>query len=149
MSDYSSVVASFITPPAITVTKLSRDNYHVWKAQLIPFFRGQGLFEYLDGTTTTPLKYVDFTNPESHVVFVVPNPLYENWLRQDVIILVVLFSTITETILIQVVSHTTSASVCQALKTSFSSQSQAHVIQLCTDLANARKGALSATDYFM
>jgi len=39
-----------ISPTAINFTKLSKNNYHFWKAQLIPFFRRQGLFRYLDGT---------------------------------------------------------------------------------------------------
>jgi len=47
---------SFVSPPAINVTKLSKDNYHVWKAQLIPFFRGQGLLGYLDGIIPIPPK---------------------------------------------------------------------------------------------
>jgi hypothetical protein len=134
-----------VSPLAINVTKLSKDNYHVWKAQLIPFFRGQGLFRCLDGTIPVPPKEVSMAETSS-VTF---NPLYEHWQRQDAIIVAFLFSIISENVLIQVVSHTTSAAIWCALAKSFSSQSRARVIQLRTELVNTRKGAQSAHDFFM
>jgi len=134
-----------VSPPAINVTKLSKDNYHVWKAQLIPFLRGQSLFGYLDGTILIPPKEVSMVET-SYVTF---NPLYEHWQRQDDIIVVILFSIILENILIQMVSHTTSAAIWCALAKSFSSQSHARVIQLRTELVNTRKGAQSAHDFFI
>jgi hypothetical protein len=85
-----------VSPPAINVTKLSKDNYHVWKAQLTPFFRGQGLFRYLDGTIPIPPKEV-FMAETSSVTF---NPLYEHWQRHDAIIVAILFSIISENVLI-------------------------------------------------
>jgi len=81
-----------VSPPAINVTKLSKENYHVWKAQLIPFFRGQGLFGYLDGTILVPPKEVSIAKTFSTI----SNPLYEHWKRQDVVIVVILFSTISK-----------------------------------------------------
>jgi len=134
-----------VSPPAINVTKLSKDNYHVWKAQLIPFFRGQGLFGYLDGTIPIPPKEVSMDETSSAI----SNPLYEHWQRQDAIIVAILFSTISKNVLIQVVSHNTSAAIWCALAKSFSSQSRARVIQLRTELVNTRKGAQSAHDFFM
>jgi hypothetical protein len=60
-----------ISPPAINVTKLSKDNYHVWKAQLI-LFRGQGLFGYLDGTILIPPKEIFIAETSSAI----SNPLF-------------------------------------------------------------------------
>jgi len=134
-----------VSPPAINVTKLSKDSYHVWKAQLIPFFHGQGLFGYLDGTMPIPPKEVSMAETSS-VTF---NPLYEHWQRQDAIIVAILFYIISENILIQVVSHTTSVAIWCALAKYFSSQSRARVIQLRIELVNTRKGAQSAHDFFM
>jgi hypothetical protein len=110
-------IPPLVSPPAINVTKLSKDNYHVWKAQLIPFFRGQGLLGYLDGTTPIPPKEISVTATST----ITSNPLYEHWQRQDAIIVAILFSTISENILLQVVSHTTSAAIWCALAKSFSS----------------------------
>jgi len=126
-----------ISPLAINVTKLSKDNYHIWKAQLIPFLCGQGLFGYLDGTIPIPPKEIFMAETSSAV----SNPLYKHWQRQDAIIVAILFSTISENVLIQVVSHTTSAAIWSALAKSFSSQSCARVIQLRTEFINTRKGA--------
>jgi hypothetical protein len=110
-------IPPLVSPPAINVTKLSKDNYHVWKAQLIPFFCGQGLLGYLDGTTPIPPKEISVTATST----ITSNPLYEHWQRQDAIIVAILFSTISENILLQVVSHTTSAAIWCALAKSFSS----------------------------
>nr|TKS03747.1 magnesium transporter [Populus alba] len=138
-------IPALVSPPAINVTKLSKDNYHVWKAQLIPFFRGQGIFGYLDGTIPIPSKEISAAATSS----VISNPLYEHWQRQDAVIVAILFSTISENVLIQVVSYTTSAAIWCALAKSFSSQSRARVIQLRTELVNTRKGSQSAHDFFM
>ena len=138
-------IPPLVSPPAINVTKLSKDNYHVWKAQLIPFFRGQGIFGYLDGTIPIPPKEISTVATSS----VISNPLYEHWQRQDAIIVSILFSTISENVLIQVVSYTTSAAIWCALAKSFCSQSRARVIQLRTELVNTRKGAQSAHDFFI
>jgi hypothetical protein len=34
--------------------KLTRDNFLLWKAQVVPIIRGARLFGYLDGTVATP-----------------------------------------------------------------------------------------------
>ena len=72
------------------------------------------------------------------------NSFYEHWQRQDAIMIVILFSIVSENVFIQVVSHTTSTAIWCALAKSFSSQSRAQVIQLRTELVNTRKGARSA-----
>jgi len=136
---------SLVSFPAINVTKLSKNNYHVWKAQLIPFFCGQGLFGYLDRTILIPPKEV-FVAGTSYVI---PNPLYEHWQCQDAIVVVILFSIISKNIHVQVVSHTTSAAIWCALAKSFSSQSCARVIQLRTELVNTCKDAQSIHDFFI
>ena len=125
-------IPPLVSPPTINVTKLSKDNYHVWKAQLIPFFHGQGIFGYLD--VTIPIPPIDISMAATSSI--ISNPLYEHWQRQDAIIVAILFSTISENVLIQVVSHTTSAVIWCALAKSFSSQSRARVIQLRTELVN-------------
>ena len=103
------------------------------------------VFGYLDGTIPIPSKEISTAVTSS----VISNPLYEHWQRQDAIIVAIIFSTISENVLIQVVSYTTSAAIWCALAKSFSSQSRARVIQLRTELVNTRKGSQSAHDFFM
>ena len=81
---------SLVSSPAINLTKLLKNNYHVWKAQLIPFFHGQGLFGYLDRTILISPKEVFVVGTS----YVIPNPLYEHWQRQDAIVVAILFSII-------------------------------------------------------
>ena len=38
--------------------KLNRDNYLLWRAQITPYFKGQHLFGFLDGTQPAPLKFL-------------------------------------------------------------------------------------------
>lgn len=53
--------------PVISITnvvtiKLTVENYLLWKAQLVPYFCGQDLFGYLDGTIFMPPKIISFEN---------------------------------------------------------------------------------------
>ena len=34
--------------------KLTRENYLFWKAQVVPYLKGQRLYGYLDGSTLAP-----------------------------------------------------------------------------------------------
>jgi len=43
-------------------------NYHVWKAQALPYFRGHDLFGYLDGTISIPPKEIDFSNSNTGAI---------------------------------------------------------------------------------
>ncbi|KAA8531224.1 hypothetical protein F0562_005862 [Nyssa sinensis] len=133
----------------IVAIKLSPDNYILWKAQMVPYFLGQDLFGYLDGTIPKPPKFISVSHPETHVLSETPNPAYSHWMRQDNLILSTLMSSLTEGVLAQVVTHTTSSAVWHALDENFSSPSRARTVQICTQLATATKGSKSATEYFL
>jgi hypothetical protein len=38
----------------LVTIKLNRDNYLLWKAQIVPYLRGQHLFGFLDGSRPAP-----------------------------------------------------------------------------------------------
>ncbi|KAJ0075225.1 hypothetical protein Patl1_34688 [Pistacia atlantica] len=116
---------SILTMSNIVTVKLSPDNYILSKAQMVPYFLGQDLFGYLEGTIPKPPKYVSVSHPETHVISETPNPTYSHWLRQDNLILSTLMSSLTEGVLAQVVNHTTSSVVWHALDENFSSRSRA------------------------
>jgi hypothetical protein len=42
--------------------KLTRENYLLWKAQIVPYLRGQHLFGFLDGSQPAPSPYLDLTS---------------------------------------------------------------------------------------
>nr|TKR99539.1 hypothetical protein D5086_0000189690 [Populus alba] len=76
--------------------KLNHSNYPVWKAQALPYFRGQGVFGYLDGTILMPPKELDAPHPTTGDITRIPNPAYEHWLRQDSLILAIINTSLTE-----------------------------------------------------
>lgn len=39
--------------------KLTRENFLLWKAQILPAIRGAQLMGYLDGTTAAPAEFLD------------------------------------------------------------------------------------------
>ncbi|KAA8522693.1 hypothetical protein F0562_009145 [Nyssa sinensis] len=138
-----------LTMSTFVTVRLNPDNYILWKAQMVPYFLGQDLFGYLDGTIPKPPQFISGTHPETHVISASPNPAYSHWLRQDNLILSALISSLTEGVLAQVVNHTTSSAVWHALDKNFSSCSRARTVQIRTQLAIATKGGKSATDYFL
>jgi len=129
--------------------KLHSSNYPVWKAQVVPYFCGHDLYGYLDGTIPIPLKEIDISDSTTGTSQTIPNPLYNQWLRQDSLILATINSSLTEDVLTQVMSYTTSREVWLALENNFSSLSRAKVIQIRTQLANAKKGAMTANEFFL
>lgn len=134
--------------PSVATVKLNHDNFLLWKAQLIPYFRGQDLFGYIDGCIPKPPKFISVTHPETSVVTERLNPAYSQWVRQDNLILSTLMTSLSEPILAQVVSYTSSKTVWDALEDTFSSRSRARILQIRTQLATATKGNMTATDYF-
>jgi hypothetical protein len=100
-SSSSSVAISSILPTQLhhfITIKLTQDNYLLWRAQLIPYLRGQNLFGYLDGSVPCPA--ITIPNSSTHI----PNPEYIHWSQQDQIILSALLSSLTESLLTQVVA---------------------------------------------
>uniref|UniRef100_A0A2N9IZQ3 Retrotransposon Copia-like N-terminal domain-containing protein n=1 Tax=Fagus sylvatica TaxID=28930 RepID=A0A2N9IZQ3_FAGSY len=86
--------------------KLTRDNYLLWKAQIVPYLRGQHLYGFIDGTKPAPVS--SLTVPDSGTIAALPNPEFYIWHTQDQMILSALISSISETMLAHVVKCSTS-----------------------------------------
>jgi transposase InsO family protein len=127
--------------------KLNRDNFLVWKTQLIPFLTGHDLMGYVDGSRESPsptLSVVAADGTESST----PNPAYQTWVQQDQLLLSTIISTLSESLISQVVGLSTSQAVWETLTRIFSSQSQARIMQIRYQLSTIKKGNLSVSDYF-
>lgn len=70
----------------LVIVKLTHDNFLLWKAQITSYFRGQNLFDFLDGSTLVP----------------------PSWQQQDQAITSLLFSSLSETLIAHVIFATTS-----------------------------------------
>ena len=133
--------------PNISSMKLTADNYPLQKAQLVPYFRGQELYGYLDGKIPNPLPFITTIHPDTRELTQIP--AYSHWVRHENLILSTLTSSITEGVLSQVISYTTSHVVWQALAVHFFSQSKARIMHIQTQLATIKKGSQPATEYFL
>uniref|UniRef100_A0A2N9GPB1 Uncharacterized protein n=1 Tax=Fagus sylvatica TaxID=28930 RepID=A0A2N9GPB1_FAGSY len=119
--------------------KLNRDNYLLWKAQIVPYLKGQHLFAFLDGSRPAPPQLLPT---------LLPNPDFQAWHLQDQLILSALISSLSETILAHVVKCSTSRDVWLALERMFTSHSRARIMQIHYQLATLRKGDSPIADYF-
>uniref|UniRef100_A0A2N9FHD2 Uncharacterized protein n=1 Tax=Fagus sylvatica TaxID=28930 RepID=A0A2N9FHD2_FAGSY len=63
-SSIDSLISVTPTPTHLPVVhhlvtiKLTRENYLLWKAQIVPYLRGQHLFDFLDGSRPAPSPYL-------------------------------------------------------------------------------------------
>ena len=135
---------------SLVTVKLTKDNYLLWKTQIVPYLRGQRLFGFVDGTISSPSPTI--LNPEvansQNAPTEMPNPKYITWYDQDQVVLSALVSSLSENILAQMVGLTTSREVWVALERMFVSHSSARAIQTRQFFASTKKGNLSIFDYF-
>lgn len=79
---------------------------------------------------------------------VIINPEYEKWLTKDQQLLSYINNSLSKEVLAQVATLTTSAAVWATLENMFSAQSRARITNLRMQMANCRKGSLTAVAYF-
>ena len=104
--------------------KLGRDNFPLWKAQVMPPLRSNQLTSFLDRTAKMPSKTisVEVENKEGEKTQeIVPNPAYITWVSQDQQVLGFLNSSLSREVLMQVASLDTAADVWDALTAMHSS----------------------------
>uniref|UniRef100_A0A2N9EJB6 Reverse transcriptase Ty1/copia-type domain-containing protein n=2 Tax=Fagus sylvatica TaxID=28930 RepID=A0A2N9EJB6_FAGSY len=126
--------------------KLTRDNYLLWKAQIIPYLKGQHLFGFVDGTETPPPEFLPLTTTEPN--HSLPNPGFLFWQSQDQLILSALIYSLSENILAYVVKCSTSHEVWTTLERMFTAHSWARTMNIHYQLATLKKGDSSIADYF-
>jgi hypothetical protein len=121
-STYLPVVHHLVT------IKLTCDNYLLWKAQIVPYLRGQHLFGFLDGSRPVPLQSLTITTDGT--LKLQPNPDFQAWLIQNQMILSALISSLTENILAYLVKCTTSREVWLTLECMFTAHSRARTMNI-------------------
>ena len=110
MASSSSVTSNHYIDPITTVpslsnlpftisVKLNSSNYPIWKAQALPYFRGQAIFGYLNGTIPTPPQEIDAPHPNTGAIIKIRNTQYLQWLRHDSLILSTINASLIEDVL--------------------------------------------------
>ena len=151
-TEHASPTSTPIIPHSLTqvhhliTIKLTRDNYLLWKAQIVPYLKGQHLFGFLDGTRLAPLPVL--TSTADGAAQIIPNPEFQQWHLQDQMLLSALISSLSETILAHVVRCATARDVWQVLERMFTSQSRARTMQVHYQLATLQKGDSTVAEYY-
>ncbi|KAG7979759.1 hypothetical protein I3843_05G147400 [Carya illinoinensis] len=106
------MASNYTTPiniQSLVTIKLTKDNYLLWTAQIVPYLCRQQLYDYVDGTILPPLAYIP--NPpevvSSDTTFTkILNPQYTAWYNQDQLVLSTLVSSLPKGILEQMLGIT-------------------------------------------
>ncbi|KAE8701309.1 hypothetical protein F3Y22_tig00110548pilonHSYRG00747 [Hibiscus syriacus] len=141
MTDSSTNQLPLNTMVHMMTIKLTPTNYLLWRRQFIPLLESQDLMGYLDGS---------FSAPSSHIfqgTDLVPNPAYKKWHAQDRLILSLLYASITEECMAEVVDCSTSCDAWLALEASFSHSSKTREIQLKDELQLMQRGSRGVAEY--
>lgn len=136
-----------ITMPAtfaIPVTeKLNKNNYTIWKLQVLPAIRGAQFVGYIDSSLSAPPKEVDGGEGKEKV----PNPAYAAWLAQDQQVFSYLVSSLSKDALKQISGCETATQIWSTLEELYASQTQVRAVNTCIALATTKKGAMSIDEY--
>ncbi|CAH9082491.1 unnamed protein product [Cuscuta epithymum] len=121
--------------------KLSSTNFLLWKSQVFPMLTAFDLLGYVNGTISAPSPTITTDSVER------PNPAYTAWQTTDQKILGVLFSTLTEESMVEVVGCTTSRAAWLALENTFAPASSSRANHLRDELMSLRRGSMTVADY--
>uniref|UniRef100_A0A2N9HPM9 Retrotransposon Copia-like N-terminal domain-containing protein n=1 Tax=Fagus sylvatica TaxID=28930 RepID=A0A2N9HPM9_FAGSY len=137
ISSTSAAPTSFPQIQHLITIKLNCDNYLLWKAQIVPYLRGQHLYGFIDGTKPAPPPFLAVQ--ASSTTAILPNLEFSTWHTQDQMILSALISSLSKTVLAYVVKCTTSRDVWLYLECMFTSQSCARSMQLNYQISTLKK----------
>ncbi|PKU88027.1 Retrovirus-related Pol polyprotein from transposon TNT 1-94 [Dendrobium catenatum] len=108
---------------------LSRDNYPLWRSQILKICKANGLESFLDPLRPIPEKSLLRSDRTT-----TPNPLYAQWILNDQNLAAAMCATISASILPYVLQLETTAEIWATLQTRFQSTNRSKVIQLKNEL---------------
>ncbi|KAF5472656.1 hypothetical protein F2P56_009355 [Juglans regia] len=127
--------------PDISI-KLASSNYLLWKAQVIPILRGNGLLGYVQNQVPCPSQIIIGEDGESRT-----NPAAAMWLRTDQLILGWINSSLSDSPLSQVINSESSHDAWHVLETLYGSHTRDRLQQMKGELQSLNKGSSSLEDY--
>lgn len=131
---------------SLITVRLTRTNFLLWKAQVVPNLVSANIFGYLDGTKVAPPRQIAEGTREA--ARLVPNPAYEIWRQIDQGLLGALLSSMTEEVLGQMTRVTTAAQAWAALGNMFAAENKAAVRQLRNRLQQTKKRDMTCAEFF-
>lgn len=128
---------------SLITVKIMQDNYLFWKAQVVPYLKGQHLYGFIYGSFSCQPLLID--SPLNQTI---PNSAHTSWMLQFQLILGALNSSISKSIFSHVVNCNSPHKVCLTLKNMFIASSRAHSMNLHYQLAIPKKGSSNIANYF-
>ena len=138
--DSSSTLLLFNTMINMVTIKPSSSTYLLWKSQLLPLLKSQGLLGHVDGSLEPPPPFDPSTSET-------PNTKNLAWKATDQRLLSLLPSSLTEEAMAEVVGLSTSREVWTALENTFSHRSKAREMHLKYDLQLMKHSTRPVTAY--
>ncbi|KAK1669917.1 hypothetical protein QYE76_058076 [Lolium multiflorum] len=148
-------MASSASNPPISLgppprTQLTRDNYPIWRSQVLPAIRGAqqvGLITGIDSAPPTEVVDVPADAATNTPAKMKANPLYADWIARDQLVLSYLLQSLSLEVLPHVHRIESSHGVWSAVEEMFSAQSEAKVDNLLVALATTKKLQMSTAEY--
>ena len=122
--------------------KLTYSNYLLWRNQFVPLLANQELFGYLDGSITTPSPMITASDGTTK-----SNPAYTSWLHTNQTLLSLLYSSLIEESMSEVLGFCHSHEAWHALEVSFSHRSKTRELQLKDELQLTHHGSQSIAKF--
>ncbi|OVA06143.1 hypothetical protein BVC80_1635g17 [Macleaya cordata] len=145
LSSSSSSLPSLPAASHITTVKLDRDNFLLWKSQIVPILKSQRIYKYLDDSYVVPPPHITDSQTNS----LIPNPAYEDWECLDQTLLTWINSSLTDPIKAECVNKPSSRDVWRYLEQTYATLNPARLLQLKTSLSRIQKGNLSISEYVL
>jgi gag-polypeptide of LTR copia-type len=123
-------------------TKLTYSNFLSWKNQIQLIIEGHDLESYLYNPPSDPTS----TNTKGETIL---NPIFLAWKRQDKLLNAWISSSLSNSILTQVMSSPTCKDLWKALESYYSTTSRARLQDLMRQLQTVSKGDSNCTDYLL
>ena len=122
--------------------KLTSSNYLLWKNQFVPLLASQDLFSYLDGSIRAPSTTIlaAYGTTKS-------NPVYTSWLHTDQTLLSLLYYSLTEESMSEVLGLCHSHEAWHTLEVSFSHRSKTRELQFKDELQLMQCGFQSIAEF--
>jgi hypothetical protein len=147
MASDSSPTTTIPSSFSIPITeKLSKANYHLWRAQILPPIHAAQLEDVLTGVEMIPTKTIKVKSGDS--VVEQTNPDYVHWSTRDQALLRYIFSSLMREVLMSVTTHSTSAEVWNALEGMYGSHTRAQTVNTRIALATTKKGTSTMAEFY-
>ena len=135
------VAIANINPTGLTISlKLSRDNFLLWKTQLLPVLAAYDLVTLLD--QDPPM--VSHLDKDDRIC---PNPAYKTWFKNDQVVLAIISSSLFKSVLPILVGKNTAREAWEAINRNFAGKSKSRIMELQTRLHNLQKDTMMVDDY--